>query len=520
MLAGHSISTFALVEGDETVFFALANNNIIPSTDISAREQAAAPVYTYSFCRNPDHLPSREALEALAGAMHENPAQAGSESSIPAGYTYLVQFIFHDITHFSLRTGRPKNQTSAALDMESVLGTRNNPAESTSENPNNAVRIGLTSNDYGNLPPRPDDVPRVPRIGGSGPADQQEGYPLIADLRNEGFLQLNQMHVIFLKFYNAVARQTGFDTPGGVKAAKQTFLQHVQAVVLHDLLPRLIDPDILADVVTGGRRRVIHPTPVSAQRPFRIPIEFAFAVARFGHAMVRESYDWNDTHRNDRAAGLADLITHSHLNSDPDRLPLSRLERDWVVDWHRFFDFSHLPGVPIPVMANRIAPALAETMGRLPSRLASPDQSPVSTPTFNLGRATLMRQIDLILSTAQMVIQKINESTEELPPIVALSPEELAGEPLGAIGQVFVNFPELFQVTPLWFYILREAEIRGGGNRLGPVGSRILAETFHAAIEATGELAVTATAGWKPTLPCREKGRFTMVDLISFAQSN
>ena len=32
--------------------------------------------------------------------------------------------------------------------------------------------------------------------------------------------------------------------------------------------------------------------------------------------------------------------------------------------------------------------------------------------------------------------------------------------------------------TPLWFYILREAEVLQLGERLGPVGSRIVAETI------------------------------------------
>jgi hypothetical protein len=32
--------------------------------------------------------------------------------------------------------------------------------------------------------------------------------------------------------------------------------------------------------------------------------------------------------------------------------------------------------------------------------------------------------------------------------------------------------------TPLWYYILREAELQHGGNRLGAVGSRLVAETL------------------------------------------
>ena len=36
----------------------------------------------------------------------------------------------------------------------------------------------------------------------------------------------------------------------------------------------------------------------------------------------------------------------------------------------------------------------------------------------------------------------------------------------------------LHEHTPLWYYILKEAEQRGGGEKLGPVGATIVAEVF------------------------------------------
>ena len=39
--------------------------------------------------------------------------------------------------------------------------------------------------------------------------------------------------------------------------------------------------------------------------------------------------------------------------------------------------------------------------------------------------------------------------------------------------------------TPLWYYILREADIAGAGERLGPVGGRIVAEVIVAILGAT-----------------------------------
>ncbi len=67
--------------------------------------------------------------------------------------------------------------------------------------------------------------------------------------------------------------------------------------------------------------------------------------------------------------------------------------------------------------------------------------------------------------------------------------------------------------TPLWFYILREAELNGG--RLKGVGARIVAETFHRAIEGS-QASIVRDPAWKPTLG-PNNNTFRMVDLLLFA---
>jgi hypothetical protein len=67
--------------------------------------------------------------------------------------------------------------------------------------------------------------------------------------------------------------------------------------------------------------------------------------------------------------------------------------------------------------------------------------------------------------------------------------------------------------TPLWFYILREAEFNGG--KLKGVGARIVAETFHRAMEGSTHSIVRDTA-FKPTLG-PNNNTFRMVDLLLFA---
>ena len=71
--------------------------------------------------------------------------------------------------------------------------------------------------------------------------------------------------------------------------------------------------------------------------------------------------------------------------------------------------------------------------------------------------------------------------------------------------------------TPLWYYILKEAEVRAGGEHLGPVGGRIVAEVLIGLLDADPESYRNAEPGWRPVLPSTEPGRFTMGDLLVFA---
>ena len=70
--------------------------------------------------------------------------------------------------------------------------------------------------------------------------------------------------------------------------------------------------------------------------------------------------------------------------------------------------------------------------------------------------------------------------------------------------------------APLWFYILKEAELPYGGERLGPVGGRIMAETLVGLLQRD-ELYLYLNAAWKPAPPIAPAtGQFTFVDLLRF----
>ena len=88
--------------------------------------------------------------------------------------------------------------------------------------------------------------------------------------------------------------------------------------------------------------------------------------------------------------------------------------------------------------------------------------------------------------------------------------------------------------APLWYYVLKEAEVRGGGRRLGPIGGRIVGEVIlgllgvreagsKAAAGAVGPrsyLHASGARGWRPTFESRlerSSPDFDFLDLLHLA---
>ncbi len=89
-----------------------------------------------------------------------------------------------------------------------------------------------------------------------------------------------------------------------------------------------------------------------------------------------------------------------------------------------------------------------------------------------------------------------------------LSPDALSElQPLG------VGFESS---TPLWYYVLKEAELLSDGLHLGPVGSRIVAEVLIALIRSDSQSYFAAKPRWQPTFG-PSTGNFRIVDFLRFA---
>ena len=86
-----------------------------------------------------------------------------------------------------------------------------------------------------------------------------------------------------------------------------------------------------------------------------------------------------------------------------------------------------------------------------------------------------------------------------------LSPDELA------LGEAWSG------PTPLWLYVMREAYVRFDGNRLGPVGGRIVAEVLLGIVDADPASYRSVDPSWRPTLPAVQNGPFGLADLLLFS---
>ena len=147
-----------------------------------------------------------------------------------------------------------------------------------------------------------------------------------------------------------------------------------------------------------------------------------------------------------------------------------------------------------------------------PLRTLSPLTVPDPAPRNNLAFRNLLRANMVTLATGQQMVTFLKGKGVTLTKLTkAQIRDGNNGADLAALNTAQRN--ALLTNTPLWFYILREAELNQG--KLGGVGARIVAETFHRAIQGSTFSIVRDTA-FRPSLGPNNT-TFRMVDLLMFA---
>jgi hypothetical protein len=179
---------------------------------------------------------------------------------------------------------------------------------------------------------------------------------------------------------------------------------------------------------------------------------------------------------------------------------VERLPSNWIIDWRRFYDLAtpeDAPGFRFNA-SRRIDPLLAKSLHELPG-----DPRP-GAKKRNLAALNLKRGVRLGLPCGQDVARAMR--------MKPLKPAEIAQGPDGKAAAAH----GLHEATPLWYYILKEAQVHHGGERLGPVGARIVAEVFVGLVAGDSSSYLSAERPWTPTLPSANAGDFTMADLLRF----
>jgi hypothetical protein len=395
------------------------------------------------------------------------------------------------------------------------------------------------------------DLPRV----GAGSTRRARRQALIPDHRNDENLAVAQVHLAFIRYHNRVVdvlEQAG--VPGSMlfEAARRSVVKHYQWMLRTDFLPRIVDPAIVDDVWANGRRffevppasgyeaafdgyrgsdddRVVQP----GDRP-TMPIEFSVAAYRFGHSMVRSAYQWNRVFNSTAPFGIATMFqlftfsgTSGNLTPTPeDDLEafdnpnsgfFERLPTNWVPDFRRLFDFTEIgrPDLAAPAAtgggnaAQTIDTLLVNPLAALPSGsfgdiAAAPPEAGLER---NLAFRNLVRGGMMNLASGQQMADRLGVAQLTKGQIVTGA----GGADLGGLdGDVAES---LVRATPLWFTVLREAELNGGV--LTGVGGRIVAEVFHRAMEGSDH-SIVRDHTWRPSIGDRD-GAFTMADLVLFA---
>jgi hypothetical protein len=444
----------------------------------------------------------------------------GGHGDVPAGYTYLGQFIDHDLTmdRTAVMLGtdvRPVDLVqgrSPRLDLDSLYGNGpGDPASARFYSDGVHLKTGDTVA-AGDPKKLGHDLPRV----GTGPHLAAKRRANIPDLRNDENLVVAQTHLAMIHFHNRVVDKLSSSLPATEKfgRARKRVSMHYQWMVRHDYLPRIVRPSVLDDVFTHGRK-LVEPGAVPTSVP-TMPVEFSVAAFRLGHSMIRSAYNWNKNFPGGEGT-LDFLFTFSATSGDlgGDR----RLPSNWIADWRRMYDFpaGGRPGLVAPGSnvnhAMRIDTRLTDPLSDLPLGSFGGDASIADGDIRrNLAFRNLTRAKMVKLASGQQMVTRLKSLGVN---VTALTRAQLLGGSGGATLDHLTSAEKDAVVTrtPLWFYVLREAELNGG--RLKGVGARIVAETFHRAMEGS-RFSIVRDPTWRPMLG-RNDTTFEMTDLLFFA---
>ena len=396
-----------------------------------AREGTDAAVGFTRYGRMFPTLPSLEVDESFlhaigrAGGVCDCSDEVDTPSSlsgVAAGWPIFGQLVAHDITadRSALQSradpGALRNARAPRLDLECLYGD------------------GPVGHPF--LYQRGDPAKFLLGVGGADVPRNSEGIAIIGDPRNDSHMLMAQMHLAMLNAHNGLvdeARAEGVPEHQVFETAAREMRWHYQWVVLHEFLPSLVGSALVSEILRDG------PKWFRPSDTVFIPLEFADAAYRYGHCQIRHTYRLNQEIES--------------VPVFPDLLGFRPMPPERQVDWKHFFDAN---GEKTAQRAKKIDGRLVGSLIRLPIEV-----------TGEAGNAAYHSLAVRDLQRGQGVGLPSGEAVARHTGARPLTLEQIGLRAAGWSGE-----------TPLWYYILREADVTTAGERLGPVGGRIVAEVM------------------------------------------
>jgi hypothetical protein len=514
-------------------------------------------------------------LLALSGSIKaavdivKDGADAEENLWLPSGYTYFGQFIDHDLTFDNTSSLNPAdkvgpgkkdrvivNLRTPRFDLDSLYGDGPDaqPFMYDDDGASLLLKDGFENQCQSSFDQAHQDLLRSPN-----------GRAIIGDKRNDENSIVSQIHLTFIKFHNAVVAKLKMTKPdlqgtGLFQEAMREVRWAYQLLVIEDFLPRIVQDKVLEDFKgkSIGDRKHRYALYTEDKRA-NLPLEFVGAAYRFGHSGVRFGYRLNtETALSIFPKSTATAGVDSLLGFDP--LPASHV----IDDWGRFFPLTgssenDLPkdlgpepkmkkdengkDVPVPnptvrlQFAYKIDTTLADPLAALPANVlptsaakggalqevndkVAPKTLPDPKDRPSLALLNLLRGNTYKLQGGQAiadVLKSHGHPAERLESKYLVTRKPVEGKE-GFLEFVPID-PKLLGDTPLWFYILAEAQasivdkvrLENGifkeshlleadiaKTQLGWVGGRIIAEVFYGLMDADEDSYFHAPAGWKP----------------------
>jgi len=403
------------------------------------------PAYARMFPELPSFEADEQFLHALGrtgglcdrGEIDDSP---DSLADTAAGWPIFGQFVAHDITadrsslRSSIDSAELHNARSPQLNLECLYGD------------------GPSGHPF--LFQRDDPAKFLLGAGGLDLQRNAEGIAVIGDPRNDTHIVISQLHLTMLKAHNAFVdemRLSGVPANRVFDEAARQLRWHYQWIVLNEFLPALVGETLVAQVLRHG------PHWFRARLREFIPLEFAGAAYRYGHSQIRHRYRLNSQSKS--------------VPLFPDLLGMRPVGREHEVDWTLFFD---APGAAPAQRSKKMDGKLVRSLLALPVAITGECEI---DEHHSLAVRDLQRGNGVGLPSGEAVAR--HTGVEPLTPD-QVGIDSTAGE------------------TPLWYYILREADVFTGGNRLGPVGGLIVTEVLVGLIDCDATSFRRRNPEWQP----------------------